>query len=89
MATAVALIGHPAVKLFVATPDTEATRTAVSQPEPRSGRLPVVLVLTSIPPKELPAVETEIAEQLAASAPAVSGERPVGALRKENERGLQ
>jgi hypothetical protein len=58
-----ALIGDPAVRLSLAAAGAKPKRAALGKLQARTGGLPVVLALDSVPPEELPAVEQEIAGQ--------------------------
>jgi hypothetical protein len=73
-----ALIGDPAVKLSLAKAGEASKRPAISKAEKRSGSLPVVLALDSVPPEELPSVEKEITDQDGSQAFAAEGEQSGG-----------
>ena len=71
-----ALIGDPAVRLSVTPPGVIPVNPTITRKEHRSGHLPVVLVLDSVSPEELPTIQREIAEQPESLVSAAEDEQP-------------
>ncbi len=84
-----ALIGDPAVRLSLAASDAKQKRPALGKLEVRTGGLPVVLTLDSVPPEELPTVEQENLSQASAQSFAAEGEISGRASPLQGGRGVE